>query len=297
MAAKKPVVGFIGQGYVGGSYANNFEKRGFPTIRYSLEEPHIRNKDRVREAEIVFVCVPAPTTPKGFDSSILREALALVRPGATAVIKSTLLPGLTVQLQKQYPKITVLYSPEFLSVATAQEDTDRPFVTIVGTPQKTARHKKAAARTLELLPKAPFDQICSSEEAEVIKYAHNLSGYTQILTFNLMYDMAKRIGASWDPINRAMEADPLVPNRYSNPIHKGGRGAGGYCFVKDMAAFSRSYKKLVGRPEGVRFIEAMEKKNLALLRETEKDLHIVESVYGKRAARGTGARAKKKRVR
>ncbi len=62
-----PLIGFVGQGYVGGSYATNFEKRGFSVIRYSLEPKYINNKEAISTCDIVFIAVPTPTTPKGFD--------------------------------------------------------------------------------------------------------------------------------------------------------------------------------------------------------------------------------------
>jgi len=90
-------VGFIGQGYVGKNYADDFEARGYTVIRYSLEEPYIQNKDRIKECDVVFIAVPTPTTPKGFDASILESAFSLIKDGATVVIKSTILPGMTAE--------------------------------------------------------------------------------------------------------------------------------------------------------------------------------------------------------
>lgn len=289
MKGKKPVIGFVGQGYVGGSYANNFEKRGFSVVRYALEEPYRENKERIQECDIVFVCVPTPTTPKGFDVSIVEEGLSLVGAGKIAVIKSTMLPGKTAKLQKKFPKIVLFCSPEFLSVVTAQEDADHPFSNIIGMPKGDARHRTAAQSIIDILPKAPFAHICKSEEAEIIKYAHNMSGYMQILTFNVLYDMARHLGADWDAIQPAIYADPMISNRYSNPIHKSGRGAGGACFIKDVAAFARLYGETVAHPEGVAFLSAAQKKNIALLTGTNKDLDLLAGVYGrsiiKRAAK------------
>ncbi|HEY4488468.1 MAG TPA: hypothetical protein VJB97_03040 [Candidatus Paceibacterota bacterium] len=289
---KNLLVGFVGQGYVGGSYANNFEKRGFQVVRYSLEPQYVANKDQIKKCDIVFVCVPTPTSPEGFDLSIVEEGVSLVGAGKTAVIKSTLLPGSTKRLQKKFPRVTVLCSPEFLSVVTAQEDADHPFSNIIGIPNEAAR--EAAEIVLRVLPAAAFSQICTSDEAEVVKYAHNLSGYTQILTFNLMYDIAKHLGADWDTINKAIYADPLIPNRYSNPLHKSGRGAGGPCFIKDMAAFSRLYGEEVGRPAGAAYLRAAEEHNIALLSESSKDLDIMHDVYGEHMKPRTSKTPKRK---
>ena len=277
------LIGFVGQGFVGGNYADDFEKRGHDVVRYSLEPQHVSNKDRIKQCDIVFVCVPTPTTPKGFDYSIVADGLKLVGKGKIAVIKSTMLPGTTRELQKKNPNIIVMCSPEFLSVATAAHDAANPFSNIIGLPVKGAKYTKAAELVLSVLPNAPFAHICSSEEAEMIKYSHNISGYMQVLTFNALYDLASEMGADWKNIMPAIEADPLIANRYSNPIHKSGRGAGGACFIKDFAAFARLYKKLVKRKEGMAFLEAAEKKNIMLLLGTDKDLDLLEGVYGAKA--------------
>src|SRR6185437_15902820 len=99
------------------------------------------------------------------------------------------------RLQKKFPKLTIMYSPEFLSVVTAAEDTRHPFSNIIGLPSTGARHKAAAKRVLAILPKAPFSVVCTSVEAETIKYSHNLSGYTQIVMFNMLYEVANKLGA------------------------------------------------------------------------------------------------------
>lgn len=280
MKTKKPVIGFVGQGYVGKTSADNFQRRGFKVIRYALEPEYRDNKDQIRNADIVFVCVPTPTTTKGFSAHIVDASIALARPGAIVVIKSTILPGTTVALQKKHPKVTLLNNPEFLSANTAVEDTEHPFANVVGMPIEDAKHRAAAKLVQSIIPKAPFKLICKSTEAEIYKYSHNVSGYTQILTFNLMYDMAKHFGVEWGPIQKAIEADPLICNRYAAPLHKSGRGAGGLCFIKDFAAFAKHHHKLVGHSHASAFMKAAEKHNIALLSETNKDIELLKKVYG-----------------
>ncbi len=280
MPNKKPLIGFVGQGYVGGSYAANFEKRGFEIVRYSLEKQYCANHDRIRYCDLVFVCLPAPTTQKGFDISIVAEGLSLIGKGKIAVIKSTMPPGMSRKLQKTFSHIILLYSPEFLSVVTAQEDVDQPFSNIIGMAGDDARHRAAAEFLNSILPPAPFTHACSSEEAELIKYGHNMSGYMQVLTFNLIYDLAQKLRCDWDAIRPAFGADPMISNRYSNPVHNGGRGAGGACFIKDAAAFARLYRKAVGKPQGQAFLETAQRYNRTLLVGSKKDLDLLKGVHG-----------------
>jgi UDP-glucose 6-dehydrogenase len=102
----------------------------------------------------------------------------------------------------------------------------------------------------------------------------------QVLTFNLLYDVTQKLNCDWDAIQLAISADPMISNRYSNPVYKRGRGAGGVCFVKDITAFARLYREMVERPEGQAMLEAAQTYNIALLIESRKDLDVLKAVYG-----------------
>ncbi len=279
-------IGFIGQGWVGRNYADDFENRGFKVVRYSLEPAFIKNKDKISKCDIVFIAVPTPTTPKGFDDSIVRDALKIVGKGKTAVLKSTIVPGTTKEIQKLFPKITLLYSPEFLSEATAKQDTLHPFCSIVGMSKDTSSQKSKAKQVLAILPKAPFSLICTSTEAEIIKYTHNIGGFVQIIFFNIMFDLAKKLGCDWSVIHSAIVADPYIPNRYSEPIHKSGRGAGGHCFIKDFQALKNIYQKTLPEDKtSLAILEANIQKNIELLMSSRKDINLLKGVYGERRSR------------
>src|SRR3989344_2828281 len=272
-------IGFIGQGYVGKNYANDFEARGYAVTRYAKEKPYDKNKDLIKECDVVFIAVPTPTTPKGYDTSIIQKVLTLVGVGKIAVLKSTILPGLTEKIQEEFPDIIVLNSPEFLSEATARHDASHPFVNIVGIAKETLKHKKAAKFIHSILPRAPKNFTVKSIEAEIIKYSHNCSGYTQIIFFNLIYDLSQKMGANWKIIEEAIKVDPFIPNRYASPVHKSGRGAGGHCFIKDFAALREIYGKMVVDSNVISMLKSMEKKNIELLCLSGKDVEILKSVY------------------
>lgn len=277
-------IGFIGQGFVGKSIADDFESRGYKTIRYALEEPYVHNKDKIKHADIVFVAVPTPSTTNGFDDSILRGVVSLVGKGKTLVIKSTVVPGTTEAIQNAHPDITVLFSPEFLLEATAAHDAAFPIMNMVGIPSDSAVYRKQAEQVLSVLPKSPHSQLCSAREAELFKYVHNIHGVFRILFANMVYDLATAHGASWAELTEAMSADPYMTTQasyYNRPVHKSGRGAGGHCFIKDMAAFVESYKKSCSEnKEAIAALEGLEQLNVALLKNSGKDLDLLEGVYG-----------------
>lgn len=271
-------IGFIGQGWVGKNYANDFEQRGFDIVRYSLEPQYKDNKDKIKECDIVLIAVPTPTTKDGFDVSILENALTLVT--GIAVIKSTIIPGTTTYLQQKFPHVKIVHSPEFLVEVTAAHDAAHPDRNIIGVPTMNDEYKQIAEKVLSVLPSAPFTLICTSSEAEIIKYSHNVHGYMQVVFSNILFEMASKFGCDWEQIKKSIEADPMMSHRYLNPIHKSGRGAGGSCFIKDFAAFRLSYEG-VHDEKGLAFLKAIEAKNIELLIASNKNLDILNNTYDK----------------
>ncbi len=286
-------IGFIGQGWIGKNYADDFEIRGFEVVRYALEEPFVQNADKIAECDIVFIAVPTPTTVKGFDDSIIRAAIKKVGKGKIAVIKSTILPGTVESIQAENPDIIVFHSPEFLREANASYDAANPNRNIIGIPDDNEFYRHAAQSVLEVLPSAPFQAICSAREAEFVKYAGNCFLYLKVVYVNMLYDLAKQLGCDWETVKTMFAADPRIGSSHLNPVHasghagetQAGRGAGGHCFIKDFAAFSELYEKLLGDKAGLGMLDGIKDKNLDLLLKSGKDLDLIAGVYGEQAVK------------
>ncbi|MSR70800.1 hypothetical protein EXS62_02055 [Candidatus Kaiserbacteria bacterium] len=283
---KKSIIGFIGQGFIGKSYADDFAARGYTVVRYSPHQ-YAQNRVRIGTCDIVFIAVPTPSTPKGFDYSVVEDVLTLIGKGKIAVIKSTILPGTTKVLQKKFPDIYVMHSPEFLVLKTAARDAKHPLRNIIGPAKQNPAAIRAAHSVLRTLPKAPFSLICSAEEAELIKYAGNFNLYLRVLFANLIYEVAQTIGADYEVVRNAIAADPRIGPSHLAVVHdsghqgaRAGRGAGGVCFIKDVAALTEIYDKKVKEKHGSRLLHALIEKNLDLLVRSGKDLALVEGVHG-----------------
>lgn len=278
---KNKKIGFIGQGYIGKNYSNDFERRGFEVIRYALEKPYNKNKLKIKDCDIVFIAVPTPTTPKGFDNSIVQNVINLVGKNKTVVIKSTLLPGTTELIQEENPDLYIFHSPEFLTELTAAENASNPDRNIVGIPIENSEYRNKAKEIIDILPKAPYELICKSSEAEFIKYGGNCWFYLKVVFINLLFDLTQKDNFDWNVIQEAMAADSRIGSTHLNPIHKRGRGAGGNCFIKDFSAFIEMYSKSVDDDLGIKFLKSVEKKNIELLLKSKKDIDLLEGVYGK----------------
>ncbi len=280
MAKKK--IGFIGQGWIGKNYADDFEQRGFSVVRYAKEPQYTATKEDIASCDIVFIAVPTPTIQQKFDDSIVRSVIPLIGKGKVAVIKSTIVPGTTESIQKQFPDVFIFHSPEFLTEVTAAHDAAHPDRNIVGIPNDTAEARAHAQEVIDVLPAASFVKICSSREAEMIKYAGNCWFYTKVVFVNLVFDLSAQFGCSWEVIRDAMAADPRIGRTHLDPLHKSGRGAGGHCFIKDFAAFEELYKKMVNDPQGQAVLESLREKNIELLLGSNKDLDLLRETYGDR---------------
>lgn len=282
---EKPRIGFIGQGFIGKSYADDFENRGYEIVRYSHNQ-FPENRDKIKQCDIVYIAVPTPSTPKGFDYSIVQSVLKLVGKGNIAVIKSTILPGTTRALQKKFPHIALMHSPEFLVLKTAAYDAKHPHRNIIGITNP--KHKKRAEVVMKTLPKAPYSLICSAEDAELIKYGGNFFLYVKVLYANLMYEVSKAVGGNYALVSEAIAADPRIGPSHLQVFHdsghrgaKKGRGAGGVCFIKDVSALTEIYSKKVKDKHGLAILRALIEKNINLLVKSGKDLELLEGVHGR----------------
>ena len=97
----------------------------------------------------------------------------------------------------------------------------------------------------------------------------------------MFYDLGTAHGIDWTDVEAMMQVDPMMSPYYNSPVHKSGRGAGGHCFIKDMAAFRGQYEALLTDDTlGIKVLTLLEEKNRALLKETGKDQDLIRGVYG-----------------
>jgi len=306
MTDKKSTIGFIGQGFIGKNYADDFERRGFSVVRYALQPKYAGNKEKIKKCDIVFVAVPAPTLPAGsrrddgypavaYDDHIIRESVGLAKPGAIVVIKSTMPPGTTESIQTEYPNHVVLHSPEFLLETTAAKDASSPDRNIIGIPVDDATHRTAATQVMQLLSKAPYELITTAQNAELIKYGNNSFLFIKIVFSNMFFQLAEKYGGDWEVISEAIGKDPRIgPGhmglRLKKDIHGAEdslgdyrrRGAGRSCFIKDWAELSELYATTFPNDKNaIQALRGFEYKNAELLREFNRYVDLLEGVYGK----------------
>ena len=117
-------IGIIGLGAVGSAIKQGFEYIGHTTRGHDIR--HQTKIEDVLSSEIVYICVGTPPDKNEHCDisaviNVVDNLNKLEYKGIVAV-KSTVKPGTTNELVKNYPNLTLAFVPEFLRERCAYED-------------------------------------------------------------------------------------------------------------------------------------------------------------------------------
>jgi len=226
-------IGIMGVGMVGGALKGYFEKKGITPFLYDNGQ-NIGSINEVNKADVIFICVPTPFDKQnGFDLSFVEQAFRNITGEKILVIKSTVVPGTTEKLQKQYPQHKVIFNPEFLTESTADQDMNYPDRQVVG---YTKESYNVAGDIMQILPLAPFEKILPATESEMVKYFANNWFAMKVVFANQMYDLCKKLDLNYNHVAESAAVDKRIGRSHLKVMHKGYRGYGGKCLIKDMRA-------------------------------------------------------------
>ena len=221
----------------------------------------------IDKSDFIFIAVPTPIFEdySGMDMSIVEGVIDQVAPKISGtdkilIIKSTSLPGTTKKMGKKYPGVNFVMNPEFLTQKNANVDFLKPFRTVIGCDsQDVGERVKKLYETI--LPKEQKYFMVETTSAELAKYMSNLILASKVLLANEFYDLAQKVGANYNEVSAAVEADPRIGTFLGVPGWDGDRGFGQACFPKDMVGILGLAKKI-----GVDMsaLEAVWKKNLKI---------------------------------
>ena len=124
--------GIIGRGFVGTAVEYGFSAQtGCDAELRSYDIDPSRSthslEDTVNNSDVIFVSVPTPSNPDGsMHLGILESALIdidnVYNGDAIILIRSTVTPGTTRRLQEKFPKLSLVFNPEFLTERSAKFD-------------------------------------------------------------------------------------------------------------------------------------------------------------------------------
>lgn len=239
-------LGFIGYGVVGKATGDGFKTGGHQVIFHDKFKKSESLETVVRESEFVFICVPTPALPgwDGINLSIVRDVVGKTAKvvensqngrSKIVIIKSTVIPGTTVELARSYPKVTFASIPEFLREKYAFWDFMHPDRTIIGAQGRSVREKLKKLHQTILPGKSKFF-LTDPTTAEFTKYMSNVFLAAKTLLANEFYALADALGVEYEKVREMVEADPRIGSHIKVPGPDGSFGFGGKCFPKDIVA-------------------------------------------------------------
>jgi UDPglucose 6-dehydrogenase len=232
-------IGVIGLGFVGSAVENGFQ--GYFTRSFD-KKPELskHSLEEVLKQDFVFICVPTPMKSAEVgkcDLSIIENCIDEINEigsHSIFIIKSTVPIGFTLRVQKEYPRLKFVHSPEFLTAINAQNDFENPDRNVVGHTGSLATAEKVVSLYRSRFPSAPCF-LMSSDESEMTKYIANCFLATKVSFFNEMYDLVCKMGGSWESVSAAIISDARIgKSHFKVPGPDGSRGFGGTCFPKDI---------------------------------------------------------------
>ena len=240
---EKYKVGVIGNGFVGESQAFAFSPTSDLRI-YDLDPLKSSNtKEEIDECDFIFVCVPTPMKKDGSqDISYIEKVFEEAVEGPIYIIKSTVLPGSTKKLQNKYPKLSILFSPEFLTERTAKLDMLTQARIVLG-GDNNLTNKAAKLFEQRFMNKHVIKT--DSTTAELIKYMNNTFFATKVSIVNEFKLLADKLGANWEDALYGFASDGRIGDSHLHVPGPDGRlGYGGTCFPKDVNALITLAKQL-----------------------------------------------------
>jgi len=240
-------IGIIGRGFVGSAVEFGFSAQtgcDWATLRVHDKDPSKSLhslEETVNESEFIFVSVP---TPSNNDNSINVDIIYEVfedinqvnkRDDNIFLLRSTVVPGTCKKLAEKYPKLNIVFNPEFLTERSAKFDFINQSRYIVG------GDKKSSEKVGKLFRKRFGESIALIETnfntAEMIKYMCNCFFATKVSFLNEMRLVADKSGVDWDLAVEGFVRDGRIGHSHLQvPGPDGKWGFGGSCFPKDVRA-------------------------------------------------------------
>jgi UDPglucose 6-dehydrogenase len=233
-------IGIIGMGFVGGTTAKVLEKE-HEIIPYDKFKKQHQDYSRLKETEVVFICVPTPMKPSGemdysaIHNSIktLQEVTSQSQTKPLVIIRSTAVSGTTDDLEKKY-SFHFAFNPEFLREKHALGDMSSTNRIVIGA-NRQEDYEKLANVYKPIFPNAKYIQV-DCKTAEMIKYAANVMLAGQISLANEIFHICQAVGVDYETVKNTILLDDRIAKNIDVPGPDGDFGFGGKCFPKDLNA-------------------------------------------------------------
>lgn len=249
-------IGIVGRGFVGGAVSNGFNTN---RVQQHIVDPRfsdLKLEDLIHlNPTVIFICLPTPSRmeenergKKGSVNADLIEATLNVLNDAKyngiTIIKSTVSPSILELFQQTFTNLTIVYNPEFLTEANANNDFINPPFQILGGSWDACTKVEQMYTKYSLVKPVPTFKI-DIKAASLLKYTINSWLSTKVVFFNELYKLYNTYSmeTSWKEFIGILQHEPRVGASHMNvPGPDGQFGFGGNCFPKDTKAFVEESK-------------------------------------------------------
>ena len=258
-------ISIIGLGYVGGAHSSLLNKND---IEYNVCDINLKQgnfnyfnnvEDLIKYSEAksnvhyIMICVPTPSDHEGnCDISIVKDILNKLNENITKetyiIIKSTLVPGTSQMFNELFPKLNILFSPEFLKQKSYKEDIYNAKFIILGIPPSF--NMTQYPKILKVMRLFYKHNSCieiymkSYEEAELFKYTLNTYFGIKITFFNEIYDLCQKMNVDYQKLKELFKLDQRVGEYGITVPGDHGRGYHGVCIPKEVSGMIKLQEKL-----------------------------------------------------
>ena len=242
-------IGIIGRGFVGSAVAHGFsESTGYQAEIKVFDKDPLKSthslEELVTSSEIVFISVPTPSNQDGsINLDILSDCLGEINDIASQLdsfdgiylIRSTVVPGTTRSFQEKFPKLKLVFNPEFLTERSANFDFISQSRFILGGSDENTKVVSELYRDRFGISVSII--ITDYESAELTKYVCNTFFATKVSFLNEMRVLSDKVNANWSDVMEGFLRDGRIGHSHSQvPGPDGKLGFGGSCFPKDVQA-------------------------------------------------------------
>lgn len=247
-------IGIIGKGFVGSAVQFGFSPNTGcdANVKVYDKDPNKSQntlEEVMSESDFIFLSVPTPSNADGsINLDIVDKALEEINNfndrGNIILLRSTMIPGSTRNFQKKYPRLNLVFNPEFLTERSANFDFINQSRFIIGGESKNTT--KVAEMYRWRFGKSISVIETNYETAELIKYMNNCFFATKVSFMNEMKLVADKCGVDWNVAVDGFIRDGRIGHSHLNvPGHDGKFGFGGSCFPKDIQAMI-DFGKILG---------------------------------------------------
>ena len=246
-------IGIIGKGFVGSAVQHGFSPNTGcdAEVRVYDKDPAKSQhslKDVLDNSDFLFLSLPTPSNLDGsinldIVDDVLNDINKLNKRNNIILLRSTMIPGSTRKFQEKYPKLSLVFNPEFLTERSAKFDFINQSRFIVGgNPEHVT--KVADMYRWRFGKSIPVIET-NYETAELIKYMNNCFLATKVSFMNEMKLVSDLCGADWELAVEGFIRDGRIGHSHLNvPGHDGKLGFGGSCFPKDIQAMIKFGKSM-----------------------------------------------------